>query len=93
MRVIDLSDTTSVNLIQQTLNQYTYDEIKNACAIEVVSLTKKCSDLLGRITSCPPSLSPMRRLLMNYEEFPDNNHFDPYLHNDYDFIHGTVFHW
>lgn len=29
---------------------------------------------------------------MNYDEFPDNSHFDPYLHNDYDFIHGIVFH-
>ncbi|KAG2231223.1 hypothetical protein INT48_001225 [Thamnidium elegans] len=91
MHVIDLSDTTSVNLLQQTLNQNTYDEINNACAIKIVSLTKECNDLLERIASCPPSLSSIRRL-MKYDEFPDNSHFDPYLHNDYDFIHGIVFH-
>lgn len=56
MHVIDLSDTTSVNLLQQTLNQDTYNEIKNACAIKTLSLTKECNDLLERITSCPPSL-------------------------------------
>ncbi|KAI8989533.1 hypothetical protein BDB01DRAFT_546773 [Pilobolus umbonatus] len=35
----------------------------------------------------------MRRLLMNFDEFPDNSHFDPFLHNDYDFIHGIVFYF
>ncbi|KAG1470487.1 hypothetical protein G6F56_002659 [Rhizopus delemar] len=44
MHVIDLSDTTSVNLLQQTSNQDTYNEIKNACAIKTVSLTKECND-------------------------------------------------
>ncbi|CAO3677081.1 unnamed protein product [Rhizopus stolonifer] len=62
---MNLSDTTSVNFLQQTLNQDTYDEIKNACAIKVFSLTKECNDLLERIASCPPSLFSIRRLLMN----------------------------
>lgn len=74
MHVIDLSDTTSVNLLQQTSNQDTYNEIKNACAIKTVSLTKECNDLLERIANCPASLFSIRRLLMNYDEFPNNSH-------------------
>ncbi|CAO3703123.1 unnamed protein product [Rhizopus stolonifer] len=93
MHIIDLSDTVTVNVLKQTLNKDTYNEIKNACALKVVSLTKECRDLLDRIADCPPALSSIRRLLMNYIEFPDNNNFDPYLHNDYEFIHDTVFHF
>lgn len=91
MDVIDLSDISSMNLLQQTLDQNTYNEIKNACAIKAVFLTKECNDLLERIASCPPSLFSIRRLVMNFEEFPENSHSDAYLHNDCDIIHGTVF--
>ncbi|KAI9354752.1 hypothetical protein BD770DRAFT_428854 [Pilaira anomala] len=35
----------------------------------------------------------MRRLLMDFAEFPEANHFDPFLYNDYDFIHSIVFHF
>ena len=81
---------TSVNLLQQTLSQDNYNEIKNACTIKTVSLTEECNGLLERIISCPPSLFSIRRLLMSFEEFPDSNYFDLYLHNDYNFVHGIV---
>ncbi|KAI9487479.1 MAG: hypothetical protein EXX96DRAFT_628351 [Benjaminiella poitrasii] len=83
----------TVNVLKQTLNNDTYDEIKNACALKAVSLSKECSDLLKRIADCPPTLSSIRKLLMNYVEFSDNNSFDPYLHNNYEFIHDIVFHF
>ncbi|KAG2204538.1 hypothetical protein INT47_012597, partial [Mucor saturninus] len=84
-----LGDFISVDLLQQTLKQDCYDEIKYACGVKAVSLTQECHDLLKRIDTCPPSI---RRLLMNFVEFPDDRHFDPFLHNDYGFIHGIVFH-
>lgn len=92
MDVIDLNDTMIVNVLEQTIDKDTYDKIKNDCALKVYPLTKECKNLLERIADCAPSLSATRKLLMNYIEFSDNNVFDPYLHNDYEFIHDTVFH-
>ncbi|KAI7884145.1 uncharacterized protein EV154DRAFT_485467 [Mucor mucedo] len=86
-------DSNTVDLLHQTISQDNYLKIKNACAIKTVSLTQECNDLLKRIDSCSPSLFSLRKLLMNFIEFPDDKHFDPYLHNDYDFIHGIVFHF
>lgn len=45
-----------------------------------------------RIASCSPSLPCIRRLIMKFEEFPDGRHFGPFIHNDYDCIHGIIFH-
>ncbi|KAI7905806.1 uncharacterized protein BX663DRAFT_500967 [Cokeromyces recurvatus] len=93
MYIIDLSDTVTVNVLEQTLNKATYDEINNDCILKAYPLTNECRDLLERISSCPPALSPIRKLLMNYVEFSNNSKFDPYLHNDYEFIHDIVFHF
>lgn len=92
MHIMDLSDTTFVNLLQRALNQDIYDKIKNYCAIKIALLTKECNDLLERITSCLPSPSSIRRSLMNHVEFPEKKHFDPYLYNDYGLIYGIAFH-
>ncbi|RCH81758.1 hypothetical protein CU097_006277, partial [Rhizopus azygosporus] len=92
MHVIDLNDTMTVNVLEQTLNKDTYDKIKNDCALKVYPLTKECKNLLERIADCAPALSAIRKLLMDYIEFSNNNVFDPYLHNDYEFIHDNVFH-
>lgn len=79
------------DVLEQTLSKGAYDDIKNVCALRVVSLTKECKDLLKRIADCPPALLSLRRLFINYAGFPDSHNLDPYLHNDYEFIRDTVF--
>ncbi|KAG2232790.1 hypothetical protein INT48_008716 [Thamnidium elegans] len=88
IHIIDLSDTVTVNVLEQTLNEDAYDEIKNDCALKVYPLTKECGDLLERMANCPPALSSIRKLLMDY----NNNRLDPSLHYDYEFIHDSIFH-
>ncbi|KAI8083535.1 hypothetical protein BDF21DRAFT_461741 [Thamnidium elegans] len=85
---MNLSDTVTVNVLEQTLNEDAYDEIKNDCALKVYPLTKECGDLLERMANCPPALSSIRKLLMDY----NNNRLDPSLHYDYEFIHDSIFH-
>ncbi|KAG2207507.1 hypothetical protein INT47_004255 [Mucor saturninus] len=57
---MNASDTISVNLLQQTLNQDNYNEIKNACAIKIVSLTKEYNDFLKL---CESSMNPVGQKL------------------------------
>lgn len=91
MNVIDLADCVTEDVLEQTLSKDAYDAIKNACAFKVISFTKEYRDLMKRIADYPSDLSSLRRLLMTYTEFPDGHNLDPYLHNDYEFIHDTVF--
>ncbi|GAA5805927.1 hypothetical protein HPULCUR_011453 [Helicostylum pulchrum] len=92
MNIVDLSDAVTVNVLEQTLNKDTYYAINNDCPLKVYPLTKECRDRLGKIADCPPALSSIRKSLMDYMEFSNNNNFDPYLRSDYEFIHDTVFH-
>lgn len=90
--MVDLTNITIAQDLNENL-QDTYNTLINACLIEDVNLTEECGDLLQRISNCPPpSLASLRILLMNNEEFSDGKLFDPFLHNDYEFVHDIVFH-
>lgn len=80
LKIIDLSNAQHVEALTEEREDF------------LSTLTDECNNLLHRIKNCSPSLTGLRRIMKDYREFADRHLFDPFVHNDYEFVHTSVSH-